>query len=177
MPQWPAAVRYGHELEVLVRALRKDTGKPVPFASVTLSNLGHSSNEPHGIDLVNRGMREVAKALPSMYVIDGSTQTRYFQQPSHCVPNDQAQCMGWLWRGKMPGGGQGQPCSIHGGSAYANTGGIFKGACPLSVARYRGRNPNKAPKGCFSVNGDLHYTARGQMAVGQAFADALLGRS
>ena len=120
----------------MVRQLRADTGRQVPFAPLTM-RIFHASYDthknPYNVDVINRAFHTMASALPSVHVVDGYTPMlrRYFDDPQHCLPQAECRCLGWL-------------CS-----KWTAGGCVFQH--------------------------DLHFTARGQIGVGAAFANALLG--
>jgi hypothetical protein len=104
---YPSAQGYRAQLEVMVRRLRSDTGAAVPFFPLTM-RIFHASYDahknPYNVDVINRAFSEIASRLPSVYVVDGYTpqRRRYFDDPPHCLPQAQCQCLGWLcsrWAG------------------------------------------------------------------------------
>ena len=154
---YPAAGDYGNQLQSLITDLRADTGLQVPFATALLhfrkASWSSEDRQPHNVEVVNRGMQKAANALKSVYVVDGhqfingsSTVDlpRYFEEPQHCVPPDIQTCLGPLWPLMQ------RTCQD----------GNLQGDCsPGTIA-------------CLDT--DLHFTARGQIGVGGAFAEAFL---
>ena len=159
--QYPAAANYSHQLKSLVRNLRADTGLQVPFAAA-LMRIFHASwskdHPPHNVRVVNDGIRAAASALEKMYVIDGYSRKlpRYFDEPQHCVPSDVQARMGSLWT-----------------DAFANLcrrPTSLKGSGCKNDARW---DTAMGVSACLPQH-DLHFTARGQIGVGHAFAERLL---
>ena len=159
--QYPAAANYSHQLKSLVRNLRADTGLQVPFAAA-LMRIFHASwskdHPPHNVRVVNDGIRAAASALEKMYVVDGYSRKlpRYFDEPQHCVPSDVQARMGSLWT-----------------DAFANLcrrPTSLKGSGCKNDARW---DTAMGVAACLPQH-DLHFTARGQIGVGHAFAERLL---
>ena len=153
---------YGNQLQSLITDLRADTGLQVPFATALINfkpegrfrQPAMSGFPPTGnVEVVNNGMQNATNALKSVYVVDGQQfingsstvhLPRYFDGPQHCVPPDIQKCMGLLWPPT------GQTCQ---------DGNLFGDCSPGTIA-------------CLDT--DLHFTARGQIGVGGAFAEAFL---
>ena len=159
--QYPAAANYSHQLKSLVRNLRADTGLQVPFAAA-LMRIFHASwskdHPPHNVRVVNDGIRAAASALEKMYVVDGYSRKlpRYFDEPQHCVPSDVQARMGSLWT-----------------DAFANLcrrPTSLKGSGCKNDARW---DTAMGVSACLPQH-DWHFTARGQIGVGHAFAEKLL---
>lgn len=160
--QYPAARSYGNQLQSFVRNLRADTGLQVPFATASM-RIFHASwskdHPPHNVKVVNQGMRDAASALEGMYVVDGYSRKlpRYFDEPQHCVPSDVQARMGSLWT-----------------DAFANlckSPPTLKGSGCKEDARW---DTAMGLSACMPQH-DLHFTARGQIGVGYAFAEKLWG--
>ena len=159
--QYPAAANYSNQLQSLVRNLRADTGVQVPFAAA-LMRIFHASwskdHPPSNVRVVNNGIRAAASALEKMYVVDGYSRKlpRYFDEPQHCVPSDVQARMGSLWT-----------------NAFANLcrhPTSLKGSGCKNDARW---DTAMGVSACLPQH-DLHFTARGQIGVGRAFAERLL---
>jgi len=158
---YPAAANYSNQLQSLVRNLRADTGVQVPFAAA-LMRIFHASwskdHPPSNVRVVNNGIRAAASALEKMYVVDGYSRKlpRYFDEAQHCVPSDVQARMGSLWT-----------------DAFANLcrhPTSLKGSGCKNDARW---NTAMGVSACLPQH-DLHFTARGQIGVGRAFAERLL---
>ena len=157
---YPPAGNYGKRLQSFINDLRADTGVQVPFATELLRfrtaaqwGLGSEEGQPHNVEVVNSAMQTAANALESVYVVDGhqfingsSTVDlpRYWEEPQRCVPHDIQTCLGPLWPLI------GQTCED----------GNLRGGC--------------SPDAFACLATDLHFTARGQIGVGGAFAEAFL---
>ena len=160
--QYPAAGNYSNQLQSFVRNLRADTGLEVPFATA-LMRIFHASwskdHPPHNVKVINRGIRDAASALESMYVVDGYSRElpRYFDEPQHCVSSDIQARMGSLWTDAFANLCQ-HPLSL-------------KGSGCVDDARW---DTAMGKSACMPQH-DLHFTARGQIGVGYAFAEKLSG--
>jgi len=114
---------------------------------------------PHNVKVINRGIRDAASALESMYVVDGYSRElpRYFDEPQHCVSSDIQALMGSLWTDAFANLCQ-HPLSL-------------KGSGCVDDARW---DTAMGKSACMPQH-DLHFTARGQIGVGYAFAEKLSG--
>jgi hypothetical protein len=161
--QFPSAGDYGNQLRELVLDLRADTGVPVPFATATM-RIYHASwsefYQPHNVQVINQGMHELASALPALYVVDGKTRKlpRYFDTSQHCVPSRVQSCLGWLWTAFA------SPCK------HLGSDGRLQGTCSRGKTK---RHTAKHHPACMPQH-DLHFTARGQIGIGQAFAETFI---
>lgn len=119
-----------------------------------------SHHQPHNVEVVNRGMRDAARAVEGMYVVDGYSRElpRYFDEPQHCVPSDIRARMGLLWTEKL-----GSRCTSLDERLHR------RGSGCIAEAR---RDTAKGISACMPRH-DLHFTARGQIGVGYAFFDEL----
>jgi hypothetical protein len=105
VPQYPSAAAYGARLKDMVLALRKDTGKQVPFAALTMRVFGDralgafpAANNPHNFDVINEAFEKLASTLPSVYAVNGQKfiTNRYFDDGprEHCLSAAQQHCLG-----------------------------------------------------------------------------------
>ena len=160
--QYAAADDYGNQLQSLVQDLRADTGVQVPFATLSM-RIFHASwslhHQPHNVNVVNRGMQDAASALERVYVVKGQTRklSRYFDEPQHCVSSDVQAHLGWLWTASFA-----RLCK----HPHHLVGGGCKNEAQWATA--------KGIPACMP-NQDLHFTARGQIGVGTAFAHVFGG--
>ena len=160
--QYPAAGNYSNQLQSLVRNLRADTGVQVPFATA-LMRIFHASwskdHPPHNVKVINHGIKDAASALERMHVVDGYSRKlpRYFDEPQHCVPSDVQARMGTLWTDAFAHLCR-SPLSL-------------KGSGCIDDARW---DTAMGISACMPQH-DLHFTARGQIGVGYAFAEKLSG--
>ena len=175
MPQIPSAAGYGAQLQGLIRALRADTGKTVPFATVTMRLQPLGVPAPHNVIVVNAAMRAAAQALSQVHVIEGGTPwfTRYFDEERHCASLAEQQQLGILWVMPTETGPTrifATPCACASpGSCNPEK---LLGDCTSSEKVYRVRNQIA---GCMPH--DLHFTARGAMRLGGECAQVFLGEA
>jgi len=102
---YPSAAAYGARLQDRILALRKDTGKQVPFAALTMRVFGDralgafpAANNPHNFDVINEAFEKLASTLPSVYAVNGQRfiTNRYFDDGTreHCLSAAQQHCLG-----------------------------------------------------------------------------------
>eukprot|EP00964_Phaeocystis_antarctica_P058906 scaffold34958_cov63-Phaeocystis_antarctica.AAC.6 len=115
--------------------------------------------QPHNVEVVNRAMRDAASALEKMYVVNSFSRglPRYFDAPQHCVPFSTQACLGPLWNDAFA-------------SLCENPDSLMGSGC-IDDAR---RQTAVGVPACLPQ--DLHFTAKGQIGVGIAFAEILKGR-
>lgn len=134
----------------------------VPFATASMRTI-HASwspdRQPHNVEVVNRAMRDAASALEKMYVVNSFSRglPRYFDAPQHCVPFSTQACLGPLWNDAFA-------------SLCENPDSLMGSGC-IDDAR---RQTAVGVPACLPQ--DLHFTAKGQIGVGIAFAEILRGR-
>ena len=157
MQQGLSADDYGHHLQELIHELRAKTGVHVPFATVTMrlenGSSPHWQSQRHGAEAINAAMHAAAKKLPSIHVVDGTsvrTLPRYFDGLQHCLSPDLKTCLGPNLYDSFHEACSARSCST--GPAPAALGG--------------------GPSSCMSA--DLHFTATGQIAVGEALAETFI---